>query len=80
MIKLSDFVREQKLKGLSEEERRKHIREETERKMAEVRERLRQREQALEVENIINEIFAVLPDELPAGTISCPLADEILNN
>lgn len=77
---ISKFVRDMILRELSADERKKFIQAENERKMAEVREQVRQREQAIEMEKILNEIFAELPEELPAQIIDCPLADDILGN
>ena len=77
---ISKFVRDMILRELTADERKKFIQAENERKMAEVREQVRQREQAIEMEKILNEIFAELPEELPAQIIDCPLADDILGN
>ena len=75
---ISKFVRDMILRELTAYERKKFIQAENERKMAEVREQVRQREQAIEMEKILNELFAELPEELPAQIIDCPLADDIL--
>ena len=77
---ISKFVRDMILRELTADERKKFIQAENERKMAEVREQVRQREQAIEMEKILNEIFAELQEELPAQIIDCPLADDILGN
>ena len=51
MGKLTDFVMAKKIKELSGEERIKIIRKENERKMAEIREKVRKREQDKERES-----------------------------
>lgn len=80
MGKLTDFVRERKLKMLKGAERRKFVHEENERMMKEIRERLREKAQNEEWERNKEEVFADLPEELPTGTIICTLADDILND
>lgn len=79
MGKLTDFVRERKLKMLRGEERRKFVHEENERRMKEIRERVREKAQNEEWERIKEEVFADSSPELPTGTITCTLADDILN-
>ena len=80
MGKLTDFVMAKKIKELSGEERTKVIRKANERKMAEIREKVRKREQDKEIEQIKQEIFADPPEEHPTGTITCVLSSDILNN
>ena len=80
MGKLTDFVMAQKIRELSGEERIKIIRQENERKMKEVRERLKRKEQEQEWEKTKNEVFAEPPEELPTGTITCFLSSDILND
>ncbi len=80
MGKLTDFVMAKKIKELSGEERAKVIRKANERKMAEIREKVRKREQDKEIEQIKQEIFADPPEEHPTGTITCVLSSDILNN
>ena len=59
MGKLTDFVMANKVRELSAEERMKIIRQENERRMAEVRERLRKRERENELEKIKQEFSIV---------------------
>ena len=80
MGKISDYVMARKIEGLSTEERKKLILKETERKMAEVREQLRQKEQTAEWEQTVNEVFANSPDELPTGAITGFLSADILKD
>ena len=80
MGKLTDFVMANKIRNLIEEERIKIIRKENERRMAEIWEKVRKREQEKEIEQIKQEIFADPPEEHPTGTITCVLSSDILNN
>ena len=80
MGKLTDFVMAKKIRELSGEERAKFIRKANERKMTEIREKVRKREQEKEIEQIKQEIFAEPPEEHPTGTITCVLSSDILNN
>lgn len=80
MGKLTDFVMAKKIKELSGEERIKLIRKENERKMKEIREKVRKREQETEIEQIKREIFENRGFEEPTGKITCFLAEDILND
>jgi len=80
MGKLTDFVMAQKVRELSGEERIKIIRQENQRKMEEVRERLRRKEQEQEWAKNIQEVFAEPPEEKPTGTVTCFLSADILND
>ena len=80
MGKLTDFVMANKVRELSAEERMKIIPQENERRMAEVRERLRKRERENELEKIKQEIFTEPPRELPAGTITGFLSSDVLDD
>ena len=80
MGNLSNFLFLQKIKNVSPEERDKLIRDENKRKMKEIREKVRKREQETEIEQIKQEIFAEPPAEHPTGTITCILSSDILNN
>lgn len=80
MGKLTDFVMANKVRELSAEEKLKVIRKENQRKMEEVRQRLRERERENELRKIEQEIFAEPPKELPAGTITGFLSSDILDD
>ena len=69
-----------KIKELSGEERINIIRKENERKMAEIREKVRKREQDKEIEQIKQEIFENRGSEEPTGKITCFLAGDILDD
>ncbi len=80
MGKLTDFVMAKKIKELSGEERIKIIRKENERKMAEIREKVRKREQDKEWEENTRSVFADVPEKQSNKSIICVLSDDVLNN
>lgn len=80
MGKLTDLVMAKKIRELSGEERIKLIRKENERKMAEIRERLRKKEQEEEWQKTVDEVFAGPPEKQQKEPIICILSSDILNN